>query len=337
MATNNALNNQSAPFTVTAGDLILSAGNFLMPDTVVGGTAGKITVGGNLYFNNFGSGGSNTFWGFNSGNINVLNTGGGNNGFGAGTLQFMQSGSQNTAMGHVALQVVTTGSNNSAIGGGAGNLVTTGGNNTLIGYQSGAFVQTGSSNIALGYQAGNSWTAANANNINIGNVGANESATIRIGTNATHTAAYIAGIDGVNVGSVAKVLTMASDKLGTATITAGTGITVTPGANTITISSSGTTSLTYTNVNTTPYVVLATDEYLSVDCSGGPITLQFPNAATLGRVFIVKDRTGSANSNAITITTVGGAVNIDGATSYSMNTQYAAIQLMGNGSTYEIF
>lgn len=82
---------------------------------------------------------------------------------------------------------------------------------------------------------------------------------------------------------------------------------------------------------------MPTDEYLSVDCSGGPITLQFPNAATTGRTYIVKDRTGSANSNNITVTTVGGAVNIDGATTYLMNTQYSAIELMGNSTSYEIF
>lgn len=48
---------------------------------------------------------------------------------------------------------------------------------------------------------------------------------------------FISGIDGVNVGSVATVVTEASNQLGTAVITAGTGISVTPSANTITIAS----------------------------------------------------------------------------------------------------
>jgi len=141
----------------------------------------------------------------------------------------------------------------------------------------------------------------------------------------------------VNVGSVAKVVTLASDQLGTATITGGAGIVVTPGANTITIASSGVTPANYTNVNTTPYVVLVTDEYLSVDSSGGAITVQLPNAATLSQVFIIKDRTGSAAANNITVTTVGGAVNIDGATTFVMNTAYQAINVIGNGSSYEVY
>lgn len=122
-----------------------------------------------------------------------------------------------------------------------------------------------------------------------------------------------------------------------ANITAGAGITVTNGAGSITISATGADLLAYTNVNTTPYVVLATDEYLGVDCSGVPITIQLPNAPATGRVFVIKDRTGSANINNITVTTVGGAVNIDGALTYIMNTQYAAIQVLFDGATYQIW
>ncbi len=257
--------------------------------------------------------------------------------FGAAVMGMITSGLDNTGMGHVAFQVLSTGSSNCAFGGGALNGLTTGSQNVAVGLNAAEFVQTGSNNTALGFNAGNSWGIASANNINIGNVGASESATIRIGTNATHTNTYIAGIDGVNVGSVAKVLTMASDHIGTASIVAGTGVTVTAGANTITIAATGTTSLTYTNVNTTPYVVLATDEYLSVDTSALAITIQLPNAATLGRVFIIKDRSGAAATRNITVTTVGGAVNIDGATSFVMNTNFQSIQVIGNGSTYEVF
>ena len=71
---------------------------------------------------------------------------------------------------------------------------------------------TGSNNIALGYQAGLSLTTG-SNNIDIGNLGvAAESNTIRIGTQGTQTATYIAGIfnsaasgDAVEVSSTGKL------------------------------------------------------------------------------------------------------------------------------------
>jgi|SRR5277367_583218 len=126
-----------------------------------------------------------------------------------------------------------------------------------------------------------------------------------------------------------------SPSAGNININAGTGITVIGTTNTLTIASNSTTA--YTNVNTSPYVVLSTDSYLSVDSSGGAITVQLPNAATLGRTYEIKDRTGSAATHNITVTTVGGAVNIDGATTFVMNTAYESIAIMGNASTYEVF
>ena len=53
---------------------------------------------------------------------------------------------------------------------------------------------TGSNNIALGFQAGSNLTTG-SNNVDIGNLGvAAESNTIRIGTQGTQTATFIAGI-----------------------------------------------------------------------------------------------------------------------------------------------
>lgn len=324
--------------TADAGNVVITAGNLTLPNTNVGGTVGEIIVGGTRYYNNFGTGGSNLFWGANSGNVNVANAGAANVGYGGGTLQNITTGQSNSALGNNSLQAQTTGSQNTASGASSGTALNTGGNNALFGYQSGLLLQSGNSNVAVGYQAGSVWGAAVSNNIAIGNIGSvADSGRIRIGTNGTQTTAFITGIDGVNVGSVAKVVTMASDQLGTATITAGTGISVTPGANTITIASSGTTVLTYTAVSTTPYVVLTTDDFLGVNSSGGTRQINLPNAPTTGRVIIIKDSGGNANTNNITVTTVGGVVLIDGATSYVMNTQYSSIQVLFDGTTYQIF
>lgn len=121
------------------------------------------------------------------------------------------------------------------------------------------------------------------------------------------------------------------------TLTAGTGVSITNGAGSITIGASGTSTLNYTNVNTSPYVVTATDTYLGVDSSGGAIQINLPNAPAIGRVFYIKDRTATADTNNITVTTVGGVVNIDGATTFVMNTEYESINVLFDGTTYQIF
>lgn len=121
------------------------------------------------------------------------------------------------------------------------------------------------------------------------------------------------------------------------TITAGAGIGIANGPGTITISNTGGSALTYTNVNTTPYVVLPADQYLGVDCSGGVITIQLPNAPSTGRVFVIKDRTGSAATNNITVTTVGGVVTIDGATTRLMILNYGSLNLIFDGTTYQVY
>jgi hypothetical protein len=107
----------------------------------------------------------------------------------------------------------------------------------------------------------------------------------------------------------------------------------------ITLDATGTSVYHYTAVNhaASPYTVLSTDYYLGVTVTAGVVTILLPNAPTTGRVFIVKDTAGDSATNNITITTVGGAVTIDGATSYTINTNYEAIQLIFNGTSYEVF
>lgn len=323
--------NTGGPIAPVAGNI-----NILNANTTVdiAGTAGTLTQ-------DFGI--SNLILGSNAASITSASE---NVGLGLNAFSFLTSGSSNVAIGFGAGQGITDGSRNICIGRSAtAALPGSGTDGVAIGYnaQSGVF-NTNTFNIAIGTNAGSvNLAAASNSNILLNALNANNASNQLIIGRGTGTgtqqlsSAKICGIDGVNVGSVAKVVTMASDQLGTATITAGSGITVTPGANTITISSTGADVLAYTNVNATPYVVLTTDEYLSVDTSALSITVQLPNAATLGRVFIIKDRTGAAATRNITVTTVGGAVNIDGATTFVMNTNFQSIQVIGNGSTYEIF
>ena len=124
-----------------------------------------------------------------------------------------------------------------------------------------------------------------------------------------------------------------------ATITAGTGISVSNGAGSITISATGTTTLTVTSVNhaASPYTVLSTDEFLAVNVSGGVVSILLPNAPVTGRVYYIKDSTGGAATSNITVTTVGGAVNIDGATTFTLNTAFESISVIFDGVSYEVF
>jgi hypothetical protein len=269
-----------------------------------------------------------------------------------GPLANITSGSINTAIGCGSpgpLAHLTTGDRNFALGASSLANATSDSYNVAIGYGAldGLNGSTGY-NIAIGDNAGNTYTTGGSN-ISINSFGGGaESNTLRIGQatgagNQDLAAAYICGISGVNVGSTAQVVTMGTagtvDKLGTAVLTAGTGVSITPGANTITISASGTTNLTYTPVNhaASPYTVLTTDEYISADVTAGVISILLPNAPATGRVFIIKDKVGLAATSNITVTTVGGAVTIDGATTFVINTAYESVQVIYNGVSYEAY
>lgn len=186
------------------------------------------------------------------------------------------------------------------------------------------FVQTvtGNTGGALSPVAGNVIIEGDGTTISIAGSGHTLTASL-IGTGAIQT------LTGSTSGGPVSPLA------GNVNINAGSGITVVGTANTLTISATAVDA--YTNVNTSPYVVLTTDQYLSVDCSGGPITVQLPNAANIGKIYYIKDRTGSSATNNITVRSFSGLINIDGSTTFVMNTAYQAISVIGNGSSYEIF
>lgn len=120
-------------------------------------------------------------------------------------------------------------------------------------------------------------------------------------------------------------------------IIGGPGVDTEGTLNTLTINLLNTQIITFVNFAASPYTVLADDQYLSVDATGGAITIRLPNAPTVGRMFTIKDAAGQAVANNITITTVGGVVNIDGATTFVMNSAYEAVSVIFSGSAYEIF
>lgn len=124
-----------------------------------------------------------------------------------------------------------------------------------------------------------------------------------------------------------------------AVITPGTGISISNGVGTVTISSSGVETFSVTSVTNamSPYTVLITDQFLAVDTSGGTVTLNFPNSAVTGKTYVIKDSNGNSATNAITITTTGGTTTFDGSTSVTINVTYKSLNVIYDGSAYQIF
>jgi hypothetical protein len=135
-------------------------------------------------------------------------TGNSNTALGVYTLGWNTTGSNNTAAGSQALFGApfsptnpdgATGSNNTGIGASALYSYTTGYDNTASGYEALYSNTTGSNNIAAGYQAGYNLTTG-SNNIEIGNKGSpNDHNTIRIGSQGTQAATFVAGIYNVRL------------------------------------------------------------------------------------------------------------------------------------------
>jgi hypothetical protein len=265
-----------------------------------------------------------------------------------------------TAIGFNALAANTTGTNNTALGANALLSNTTGFNHTAIGYRALAAVTTGGSGTALGFNAGSNYTGSESNNISIGagvTGTAGESSVLRIGATATMIRSFIGGIYGTisTAGTVsAPVVIDPFGQLGTvgplnngqlligstglnpvvASLTGGTNITVTNGAGTITLAAN---ILTYGTTTATSYMVQSTDYYISVDSTQNGVSVLLPNAPTTYRSFVIKDRTGASQINAVTVTTVGGTVTIDGQTAISNFSPYFALSVLFNGTGYEIF
>lgn len=81
---------------------------------------------------------------------------------------------------------------------------------------------------------------------------------------------------------------------------------------------------TSVNFAMSPYTPQATDQILEVDTSGGPVTIQMPLSATRTLDLEVKDITGNAGVNAISVQRAESGENIDGLSAYPLNGAYAA-------------
>ena len=151
--------------------------------------------------------------GLNAGNFTL--TGNQNVGVGVSALSGDTSGYENTAVGYRTLIGNNTGFYNVAVGTDAMFGNKSGNSNTALGWN--ALVNGGGNNIiAFGLGAGTN-VSGGSFNIYIGNTGAAEGNTIRIGTNGLQFRNFQAGIYGatINGGTATPVFIDASGQLGT--------------------------------------------------------------------------------------------------------------------------
>jgi hypothetical protein len=88
-----------------------------------------------------------------------------------------------------------------------------------------------------------------------------------------------------------------------------------------------------TDVTTPTYTALATDYFLCVDTVTNAVTITLPTGI-LGTVYMVKDCSGNADTNNITIQGTGGQL-VDGSVA-TINVPYGSIQLIFNGTEWSV-
>ena len=98
--------------------------------------------------------------------------------------------------------------------------------------------------------------------------------------------------------------------------------------------------IAYVSINNTnsPYTAAVTTEYISCDTSGGAITINLPSASvSQGESWTIKDRTGNANTNNITIQSLVGGKTIDTAANFIINASFQSVTILYNGTNFEVY
>lgn len=283
--------------TLTAGsgiNITNGAGSITIASTVVGGIQ---TINGNvgsvtgttvdLTTGAANANGTALFTGVGTVMTMTFDDASSNLGLGSTVLNSLAGGINNTVIGSVSGTDITTGSRNTIVGTNAGTSISAASDNSFFGNQVAQNLESGNFNVIIGSVVGANYTTTESSNILINSAGvAAESNTLRIGVstgsgNKQLAQAFICGIEGVDVGSVAEVVTIDNDQLGSAVITAGTGISVTPGANTITIAATG-SSFTWTEVTGTSQAMAVNNGYILNNA--GLVTATLPSTAAVGDI-----------------------------------------------------
>lgn len=159
------------------------------------------------------------------------------------------------------------------------------------------------------------------------------------------------GMNVVATGAAAKDIIITNTN-GSMTLTAGESVTdamnitasgaasrvnITAGTGSIKFASGWVVPVTTVLNAASPYTVLGTDYFISVDTSGGAVTVTLPAATALaGRTFVIRDTGGAAAASNITIN--GGGTNLVGggaaAATKVISAAYAGATVYSNGTTW---
>jgi len=85
---------------------------------------------------------------------------------------------------------------------------------------------------------------------------------------------------------------------------------------------------------TTVTISAMSDYFLCLDPTGNAIQANLPPSPTTGLTFLLKDCTGHAGSNNITVTPT--SANIDGASTFVMNVNYQSIAVTYTGTQWSV-
>lgn len=268
---------------------------------------------------------NNIFMGFNTGNVAALATSGDNLLIGIAVAPGITTGSANVAVGIGALAPLTTGSNNTAVGLAALDGLIAGSNNTSIGSNSLGLDTVASQCTGIGAGAG-----ADFNNLTSCTfLGYNSD----VDTNGLSNA--------MALGANAVVHTSNSCVIGDGTVNLGIGIS-SPVARIHAVSSaglalksSGGIASKVTQNAGTPYNILASDYIVGQTATGVPISLVLPavSAGNTNQIYVIKDQSGLAGTNNITVSTADAAL-IDGLNTKLIASNYGTITVYNNGTDW---
>lgn len=242
------------------------------------------------------------------------------------------SGDYNVGIGYFAASALTVGQQSTYLGAGAGQFTTSGSSSTGIGFSALSANINGSSNTAVGFQALSQCTASSNNTavgVNAGEAQTAYDACLFLGYGADASVNSLT--NAVAIGYNASVGASNSMVLGSG-CNVGIG-TSTPKAS-LHVVGGQIGKVTSTAIS---YSALVTDYIIAVTSTAAARTITLPAASSNnnGQIYIVKDTSGAANVNNISIVVSGGG-NIDGAATATISSAYGSLNLFSNGTQWYI-